>query len=494
MEGVAESAPASRAPERGVEPPGTAGDLRPWARDPEPPPAAPRRADPMREVLRGAAVTFVVKVLGAGLMFGFNVLVARLLGAEGAGLFYLAFTVVTVAVVFGRFGLDNTLLRFTAASAAVEDWGAVRGAYRGSVQVALVSSSVTAALLYAAAPALAAQAFLKPDLAAPLRWMAVSVVPLTLVWIHGEALKGLRRILASQTLQALLIPLLALAALLLMPRPWRLREAVWAYSLGTGGAAAAGILLWRARARAFRDAPASFPLSRILRTCLPLCGVAACNLAVNWVPFLLLGVWGTKAELGIFGAANRTATLVSFVLVAVNSIAAPTFAALHRKGDRAGLERTALRSAALMTAASAPVLAVFVAFPGSVLGLFGPEFAAGRRVLSLLALGQFVNVATGSVAYLLMMSGHEVLLRNNTLAAAALSVALGLAVIPSWGATGAALATAVPLAFMNLAAVYLVWDRLGILTVPGLQRLRRRDTSPAAGGAAPLCPRDSRPP
>ena len=84
----------------------------------------------MQEVVNGASVAFVIKVIGAGLSFGFNVLLARMLGADGAGIYFLALTVTTIATVFGRMGLDNALLRFTAANAAVGDWGAVKGIYR----------------------------------------------------------------------------------------------------------------------------------------------------------------------------------------------------------------------------------------------------------------------------------------------------------------------------------------------------------------------------
>ncbi len=177
-------------------------------------------------------------------------------------------------------------------------------------------------------------------------------------------------------------------------------------------------------------------------------------------------MWGTAAEVGIFTVAARTAMLTSLVLMAVNSIAAPKFAELYRLGDMEALNSTARRSAALMTLLAAPLLLAFLAAPRLVMGLFGPEFRAGGFLLSILALGQFVNVATGSVGYLLMMSGHERLARNNTAFAAVLYVALSVALIPWAGPVGAAVATAIGVAALNLSAAYLVWRRLGILTIP----------------------------
>ena len=64
----------------------------------------------MREIARGTLLAFVLKVVGSGLAFAFNVAVARLLGVEGMGLYYLALAVTTIGSVVGRIGLDNTLL------------------------------------------------------------------------------------------------------------------------------------------------------------------------------------------------------------------------------------------------------------------------------------------------------------------------------------------------------------------------------------------------
>ncbi len=63
----------------------------------------------MIEVVRGTSVALGMKVLAVGLGFGLNVLLARLLGAEGAGVYYLALTVTSIAAVVGRIGLDNAL-------------------------------------------------------------------------------------------------------------------------------------------------------------------------------------------------------------------------------------------------------------------------------------------------------------------------------------------------------------------------------------------------
>ncbi|HOO47262.1 MAG TPA: polysaccharide biosynthesis C-terminal domain-containing protein, partial [Deltaproteobacteria bacterium] len=84
------------------------------------------------------------------------------------------------------------------------------------------------------------------------------------------------------------------------------------------------------------------------------------------------------------------------------------------------------------------------------------------RVLIILALGQFVVLATGPVAALLMMTGYEKFHRNTTALSAALNVVLNFTLIPRYGGEGAAFATAVSLSVKNVLAVLHVRKRLNI--------------------------------
>lgn len=59
-----------------------------------------------------------------------------------------------------------------------------------------------------------------------------------------------------------------------------------------------------------------------------------------------------------------------------------------------------------------PIVGFMLIFPERLMWLFGEQFKSGANLLRIFALGQFVNVMTGCVGYLLSMSGHERVLRN----------------------------------------------------------------------------------
>lgn len=421
----------------------------------------------MREVFRGASIAFVAKGLGAGVEFAFSLWLARMLGADGAGVFFLALSIAAIATVVGRVGLDATLLRYIAAGAGVGDWSMVKGVSRKGMLLAVAAATISSVGMYLFAPTLAETVFHKPELILPLRWMSLSVVPLSLTLLYAQMLRGLRHILASAIVDqhGLCLSLLSLLGLWLLGREWGVEGALWAHLAAAALTLLLAAFMWRALTPQLRTARSSCNLREMLRSCLPLFWVSLINMIITWSGSLALGIWASSADVGVFNVASRTAALTSFILLAVNSIASPKYAALYHKGDMVALSSLARNAAALMTLFAGPVLLFLGLFPQWVMGLFGPQFAPHGRVLVILAAGQFVNTITGSVGQLLLMSGHERPVRNNALFALVLNLVLNGLLTPVYGVVGAAWASAVCLASRNLSAAYLVRKHLGISTI-----------------------------
>ena len=94
-----------------------------------------------QELIRGVSAAFLLKVLGAGFSFGLSVVLARLLGAAGSGIFFLAFTIVVILATFGRVGMENALIRFIAANISADKPGKVLGDYQKAMLYSLIVSA-----------------------------------------------------------------------------------------------------------------------------------------------------------------------------------------------------------------------------------------------------------------------------------------------------------------------------------------------------------------
>ncbi|KJR42583.1 stage V sporulation protein B, partial [Candidatus Magnetoovum chiemensis] len=130
--------------------------------------------DNIKGLFSGFVISFITQVIGAALGFIVTVVLSRTLGANGAGVYFLALTVINFAVVIGRFGLFNSALRFAAENAAVKNWRAVKGIYRKTMIFSLLSSILVTLAVFILSPIISIKVFSQAALAEPLNLMALS--------------------------------------------------------------------------------------------------------------------------------------------------------------------------------------------------------------------------------------------------------------------------------------------------------------------------------
>ena len=420
-----------------------------------------------REVLSGAALAFLLRAFGAGLAFALNVAIARLLGAEGAGLYFLALSLVVITSIVARMGLDNTVLRFVASAVSLGDWGRVKGVQVLSLKLAGSVSLCLALICFVSAPWIAQYLFDKSALTAPLRWMSLGIFTFSTMMLLAESLKGLKRVRDSMLVSGVLSPAFGLILIWPLTTLAGVAGASLTYVLATAVSAVVGVLFWRHALRSHSLSASPFPQRELWASSRPLWGMSVITQGVMpWAPLFLLGIWGSAEETGIFGAATRVAMLVSFCLTAVNTIVAPKFAELHTKGDLRALAMLARQTAHIVLLLSLPLF-LFLTIAGDwVMSWFGPDFTRGGTALAILALGQAVNATTGSVGFLLIMAGHERSVRNSAIASSFVLVSGAVTLIPYYGMSGAAIASAASVATMNILNVYQVWVHEGIVVLP----------------------------
>ena len=424
----------------------------------------------MQEVVRGTAIAFILKVLGAGLAFGFNVTVARLVGAEGAGLYFLALAITAIASVIGRVGLDNALLRFVATHATHEEWGKVKGIYALGMRMAISVSVVVTLALFLSATWLSEYVFNKPELSDPLRWLSLSILPFVLLNLQAESLKGLKQIRDATVVQSVGLPLLSLSLIYPLVQISGVVGVVWAYSAGAVVVAVLGIWWWHRSVSVHKCPTTRYSLDELWLSCKPLFMVSLLNRAVlPWAPLFILGIWASSEEVGVFGAASRVAMLVGFMLVTINNVVAPKFAELFAKGDLEALGQMARRSALMVSVLASPIFVVLIFGGDWVMLMFGPSFEQGALVLSILAIGQFINLITGSVGYMLIITGKEKVYFRLTAYSVIMQMLLLVVFVPIYHDIGAAIASSLSLVYLNLAAAWVVYKKTGIVTIPLLK-------------------------
>lgn len=177
---------------------------------------------------------------------------------------------------------------------------------------------------------------------------------------------------------------------------------------------------------------------------------------------LMVGAMSGPTEVGIYNAAVKTALLLSFIAIAVNTVVAPTFASLHSQGRLEELQRQLVGAAHVLFWPSLMLSVLLMAFSDSILGLFGQEFVSARAAMVVLVIGQLIAAGMGAVGRLTDLTGYQrqgVWIRG---CSGLLCVALSATLVPFYGILGAAVATAVSLALSSILLHRLATKSLGV--------------------------------
>lgn len=416
-------------------------------------------------MLRKLLLAAASKGLGSTISVVFTVLIARLLGAEGAGPVLFGLTVLTVGATTLRLGFDSLLVKQVGASGID---GAANIWVSRAILLTSLASTAPAVAGFIWAEEIAVRLFNAPEFTPVLGWIALSLPPLAIANLLGFAFQGLRLPMLSVIGQNLGYLSLALFGVCL----WHF----WlGLPLGAGQIArflfCATVVTMLGLGLLWLHQPGARFIWRLRMTITEVRAAAnlwlamLMTLTVTWSGILIGGRFVSSEQIAFTAAAQRIAILVVFILLVVDLLVAPEFARSYARGDRDHLRRIAKRSTRGMALMGLPVVAALMLFSEQIMGVHGPEFSQAAPVLVIYALGQMINVCTGSVGQLLMMCDGERDYRLGQSVAAVLTVAATLLLAPAYGAVGIAVASALGIATQNVFSVVMVRRRLGF--IPG---------------------------
>lgn len=184
--------------------------------------------------------------------------------------------------------------------------------------------------------------------------------------------------------------------------------------------------------------------------------------ASNFIPVFLIGIFLTSDFIGIFRAAQQTTILVSFILISVNMVFAPTIANLFNKNKLSELKSFYAKTTRWTFILGGYISIIVMLNSKFILGLFGSEYKEWNLLLVILSIGQLINASTGPSGYLLLMTNNQRFMIFFTLIQVFTVFLLAFLTVNLWGIYGIALSVSVGIVTLNVLQLIFVWRKLGI--------------------------------
>lgn len=427
-----------------------------------------------RKQIRGSGLLLAGKGLALGLKFAAELIVVRYLTTEDYGSWTYALSAVTFLRGMSALGLHRALSRYLPLHLERREFEQFYGVLVFVFGALLLAGALIVGVFYAFPGNVASLAGVATERPLALLFIVIFLVPTETL---DTALMGVsaafgdsrtifvRRFLMHPGLRISVAGLLVLmqADVTLLAYGYLLSGVVgiayYAWSVATR-MREAGLLKWNL----LRGV--KLPVRRVLGYTTPVMAADWCSIYMITAGPLLLGYFADMNAVALYQVVVPAAALNTVVFQSFGMLFEPSASRLSAKGATAALNHHYWRSAVWVAVLTFPFFALSftAAVPVTVL-LFGERYVAAAPILSLLAAGQFIDSASGFNAATLRVTGQVRWLVAVHVIGAVTTIGVSVVLIPSMGAIGAGVGTAVGL------LLYTVLKQIALQRATGVRAL-----------------------
>lgn len=405
----------------------------------------------MKVVAKGGILVLASLVLSYVIAFVQKLIILRSLSTADYGILSLGLSIIALCAVIAGLGLSNGAQRYVALYRGKGDIEGAKGTIYGTaIMFAIAALAATAVLM--ATSGYISSLLDKPGLGWVLFILAIllpisGVTDLIISYYQGFEIVTAKVI--GRICRALLPTIaVALAAVLFDT----LHSIVLAILIGNVLALVVMVVyMFDKGFPGLSEAKHRIELRKPLLFSLPLGISVLASQVMLQTDTIMLGYFKASEQVGIYNAAVPIYNLLPVFLLAVAFIYSPVAARMigQRKNDELRLLYPNVTK--WLYVLTLPAWFMFFFYPSEVLRLlFGSRYVEASLVLQILVVGEFVHTIAGPNIMTLIAYGKSVLVMLDTVSVAVLNVVLNLLLIPRFGISGAATATAISLIIRNI--------------------------------------------
>ncbi len=417
----------------------------------------------LQRIARGTGIVFAGTIIS--MFFGFlsRALIARYFSVGEYGVFNLALTVLSIALVVATLGFQNSLPREVAYYREREP-SRVRNLISTALTIALLNSLIWAIILFLEAESIS-QIFKDERLVYALRIIVFALPFWALIAVITSISRGFGRVREQVYFQNIVYPtvflvLVVLGAVLSFSFTYVFFAYVTAQILTL---LALTFDIWKIKLFEFKIL-LNLRLGReLILFSLPLLFVGILDFVMTWADTLMLGYFKSSEVVGIYNAASPLARLIPVFLGSAAVVYSPIATSLYAQGKVREMGRVYQILTKWIFLLTLPIFSVMFLFPeATVKFFFGEKYVSSAPVLQILALGFMFHTFLGLNGLSLVVIGQPKLNMIGDTFAVISNVVLNILLIPKYGMVGAGVATAVSYFVANVFRSIWLYQRVGI--------------------------------
>lgn len=410
------------------------------------------------EILKSSSIVLIIRIVAAVVTLLLTVLITNQLGAKESGSYFFILSFLTFLSSFASFGLFNALLK----EIAIHSKQLISKSAIMTKSVVLVfCGTIITGILFFIFNQISIYLGYEHAIINTYYFNIIFILfPFILTFLFSNYYQATKNIVISMFMLNFGYQLLMLI-ILYIHKIKTTEELLLIFDISVVSVVLMGLIIYIVKGGRFTlQGDKTFKALLALST--PMMVAHIVSQINSFSGIMLLSIFADEVAISYYAVSLRIALLMSFLIIAVNKIVAPKFAILYHERKIAELKKVVIFSNRLLAIVSFPMLVIIIIFGKQILNLFGDGFEDGYSALIFIAIGQFFASVSGTVIFLLQMTGSEKVIRTNIIIATFSSIFLGLVLVPLYGLLGAAIATSFGLILVNLLACIQAYKILGI--------------------------------
>lgn len=414
-------------------------------------------AAPLSRIGRGGSQNLAAAGVAAALGIAISVVVARGFTEAEAGTYFAATSVVLLVATVARLGTSIGLVYWMARLRELGRTGELTHLLGVALRPVLLLSLLLGVVMFAGAGTLSDVLLDGSDTGATLLRVLALTMPAIVVL---DALLGATRGLGTMTPTAMIDRIARPGAQLLLTVVAAAAgsivavTAAWALPYVFLAVVAAMWLNRHVRALAGGAGGSTNPLRRDFWTFTwPRAVTSVVQQARQRFDIVLVSAIRGPAEAAVYTIATRFLVVGQLTNSALALAAQPQIATLATADRREAISSVYRSTTTWIILLNGPLYIGVAIFSPLLLSIFGESYVSAWPVTVTLCVAAFIGNGSGMVDVMLSMTGRTALTLGNSLGALVTQVALIVALVPTWGAFGAAIAWGTSIVVINALSV-----------------------------------------